>query len=95
MAHDLENIKCPIIGELAGHVTARHRTGILDCLARIKNQGNILDNFIDDGGIDALIKLLNYQSTKVLDCTLSILANVFLKSCVREKVNIMFHLIYL
>ncbi|XP_057321264.1 armadillo repeat-containing protein 5 [Microplitis mediator] len=81
------NNKLAIVSELSGHIGAGSKTGILASLTAIKNDSKTFELFIADAGLDIVIKLLKYQSSKVLDTALSILANAFLKGSVREQVR--------
>lgn len=87
MSLDGENNDLSIIRELSDHVAAHSKIAIIHCLVKIRSDTKILDRLIKDGGIDILTKLLKCQNVKILDNTLSILANAFLKTTVREEVK--------
>ncbi|CAD6205679.1 GSCOCG00009963001-RA-CDS [Cotesia congregata] len=81
------NNNLSIVAELSRHIETGSKTGIITCLTTIKNESKIFELFITDKGLDVVIKLLKYQSSKVLDIALSILANAFLRESVREQVH--------
>ncbi|XP_017887307.1 armadillo repeat-containing protein 5 [Ceratina calcarata] len=76
-----------ILRELVKHIKSESKSGILSCLIRLKNDSKCFKHFVKDGGLGILINLLNYQNMKILNVTLSILANACMTSDTREKVR--------
>ncbi|XP_034941808.1 uncharacterized protein Rnb [Chelonus insularis] len=84
--HD-RKLRSSVIEELSDHVSSRSKHDIIACLNTVKNDPKIFDDFCKGKGLDILIKLLKYQNARILDITLSILANAFLESSIREEVR--------
>lgn len=79
----------PILQELVKCIKLESKDGILSCLMQIKNSLICYQQFAKDGGLGILVNLLNYyNSSKILNMTLSILANACMYSDAREKVQI-------
>ncbi|XP_015110238.1 armadillo repeat-containing protein 5 [Diachasma alloeum] len=74
-----------IVKELDGYISSRDKAGILGILKRIKEESRVFEGFVKNGGLKVLIEVLRVQNTKILDYALSILANAYLKSWVREE----------
>ncbi|XP_076278500.1 BTB/POZ domain-containing protein Rnb [Lasioglossum baleicum] len=77
----------PILQELLKHVKTESKSGISSCLVRLKNEPKCYKQFAKDGGLGILVNLLRCQNLKILNMTLSILANACLHSDAREKVR--------
>ncbi|XP_078044752.1 BTB/POZ domain-containing protein Rnb isoform X2 [Augochlora pura] len=79
----------PILPELLKHVKAKRESnsGIFSCLVRLKNEPKCYKQFAKDGGLGILVNLLRCHNMKILNMTLSILANACLHSDAREKVR--------
>lgn len=80
------NNECPLVKELSNCLKENSRSGIVSCLTRIKTDQKCSQKVMENGGVCLLVELLRYRNTKVMDTTLSILANACLISRVREKV---------
>lgn len=72
--------------ELSKYLKNNSKSGITTCLARLKNDSKCYRQFVKDGGLNVLIKLLRSQDLKILNMTLSILANACMISDTREEV---------
>lgn len=84
-----ERHNCPILQELVKCIKLESKSGILSCLKRLKDDSRCCKQFVKDGGIDILVNLLRYfHNTKVLNMTLSILADACMNSDARKKVQI-------
>lgn len=79
---------CPLVVELSNYVKEDSRSGIVSCLTRIKTDQKCSERLMENGGVGLLVELLGYRNIKVLEATLSILANACLLSHVREKVSL-------
>nr|XP_033322147.1 armadillo repeat-containing protein 5 [Megalopta genalis] len=77
----------PILPELLKHVKTDSKSGISSCLVRLKNEPKCYKQFAKDGGLGILVNLLRCHNLKILNMTLSILANACLHSDAREKVR--------
>ncbi|XP_076653762.1 BTB/POZ domain-containing protein Rnb isoform X2 [Halictus rubicundus] len=77
----------PILQELLKHVKTESKSGIYSCLVRLKNEPKCYKQFAKDGGLGILVNLLRCHNLKILNMTLSILANACLHSDAREKVR--------
>lgn len=79
----------PILQELVKCIKLESKGGILSCLVRLKNDSKCYKQFAKDGGLGILVNLLHYyHNIKILNMTLSILANACMNSDAREKVQI-------
>ncbi|XP_060811648.1 armadillo repeat-containing protein 5 [Bombus pascuorum] len=78
----------PILQELVKCIKLESKGGILSCLVRLKNDSKCYKQFAKDGGLGILVNLLHYyHNIKILNVTLSILANACMNSDAREKVR--------
>ncbi|KAK2581865.1 hypothetical protein KPH14_002328 [Odynerus spinipes] len=73
--------------ELSKYLKTNSKSGITTCLARLKNDSKCYRQFVKDGGLNILVTLLRSQDLKILNMTLSILANACMVSDVREEVK--------
>ncbi|OAD58302.1 Armadillo repeat-containing protein 5 [Eufriesea mexicana] len=76
-----------VLQELLKHIKLKSISGILSCLARLQNDSKCYKQFAKNGGLSILVNLLHYHNTKILNMTLSILANACMNSDAREKVK--------
>ncbi|XP_063973296.1 armadillo repeat-containing protein 5 [Diachasmimorpha longicaudata] len=76
-----------IVKELDRYISSRDKAGILAILKRIKEESRVFEGFIKNGGLKVLVQVLRVQNTRILDYALSILANAYLKSWVREEIK--------
>ncbi|XP_076675105.1 BTB/POZ domain-containing protein Rnb isoform X1 [Andrena cerasifolii] len=79
--------ECPILQEVLKHIKLESKSGISSCLARLKNEPKCYKQFVKDGGLGILVNLLRYHNLKILNMTLSILANACMTADAREKVR--------
>ncbi|KAK1133789.1 hypothetical protein K0M31_011579 [Melipona bicolor] len=77
----------PVLQELLKYIKLESKSGILSCLVRLKNDSKYYKQFAKDGGLGILVNLLHYHNAKIVNMTLSILANVCMNSDAREKVK--------
>lgn len=77
-----------VLQELLKHIKLESKSGILSCLARLQNDSKCYKQFAKNGGLGILVNLLHYHNTKILNMTLSILANACMNSDAREKVHV-------
>ncbi|XP_011307321.1 armadillo repeat-containing protein 5 [Fopius arisanus] len=77
-----------IVKELDGYFSSRDKAGILGVLKRVKEDSRVFEGFLKNGGLKVLVGVLKVQNTRILDYALSILANAYLKSWVREETKI-------
>ncbi|KOC67114.1 Armadillo repeat-containing protein 5 [Habropoda laboriosa] len=77
----------PILQELLKHIKSESKCGISSCLVRLKNDSKCYKQFAKDGGLGILVNLLHYHNVKILNMTLSILANACMNPDAREKVK--------
>ncbi|CAL7947352.1 unnamed protein product [Xylocopa violacea] len=77
----------PVLRDLLTYIKSESKNGILSCLIRLKNDTKCYKQFTKDGGLSILVNLLRYHNTKILNITLSILANACISSDAREKVK--------
>ncbi|XP_054007944.1 armadillo repeat-containing protein 5 isoform X1 [Hylaeus anthracinus] len=82
-----EKRECPILKELLKHLKSESKGGISLCLERIKNEPKCYKQFAKDGGLGILVNLLRFHNLKILNMTLSILANACMTSDARQKVR--------
>ncbi|XP_035723787.1 armadillo repeat-containing protein 5-like [Vespa mandarinia] len=73
--------------ELSKYLKNSSKSGITTCLAQLKTDSKCYRQFVKDGGLNILIKLLRSQDLKILNMTLSILANACMISDTREEVK--------
>lgn len=78
----------PILQELFKHIKLDSKSGIWSCLTQLKNDSKCYKQFAKDGGLGILVNLLHCHNIKILNMTLSILANACMNSDAREKVYI-------
>ena len=90
-----EKQECPILQEVLNHIKLESKSGISSCLARLKNDPKCYKQFVKDGGLGILVNLLRYHNLKILNMTLSILANACMTADAREKVQAHFFYFYL
>lgn len=81
-----EKQECPIHQELLKYLKSESKGGISSCLVRIKNEPKCYKQFAKDGGLGILVNLLRFHNLKILNMTLSILANACMTSDARQKV---------
>lgn len=79
----------PILQELSKHIKVESKSGISSCLVRLKNEPKSYKQFAKDGGLGILVNLLRYHNLKILNMTLSILANACMTTDAREKVQVL------
>ncbi|CAK9809483.1 Armadillo repeat-containing protein 5 [Anthophora plagiata] len=77
----------PVLQELLKHIKLESKSGISSCLVRLKTDSKCYKQFAKDGGLGILVNLLHYHNVKILNMTLSILANACMNSDAREKVK--------
>ncbi|XP_012349280.1 armadillo repeat-containing protein 5 [Apis florea] len=82
-----ERQESPILQELFKHIKLDSKSGIWSCLTRLKNDSKCYKQFAKDGGLGILVNLLHCHNIKILNMTLSILANACMNSDAREKVK--------
>ena len=78
----------PILQELFKHIKLDSKSGIWSCLTQLKNDSKCYKQFAKDGGLGILVNLLHCHNIKILNMTLSILANACMNSDAREKVYV-------
>ncbi|XP_043254463.1 armadillo repeat-containing protein 5 [Colletes gigas] len=76
-----------ILHELMKHLKSESKEGISSCLERLKNEPKCWKQFAKDGGMGILVNLLRFHNLKILNITLSILANACMTSDARQKVR--------
>ncbi|XP_076232608.1 BTB/POZ domain-containing protein Rnb [Calliopsis andreniformis] len=76
-----------ILNELSKYIKLESKSGISSCLVRLKNEPKCYKQFAKDGGLGILVNLLRYHNLKILNMTLSILANACMSADAREKVR--------
>ncbi|XP_003704054.2 BTB/POZ domain-containing protein Rnb [Megachile rotundata] len=82
-----EKQECPLLPELLKHMKSGSKSGISSCLERLKNEPNCYKQFTKDAGLGILVNLLRFHNLRILNMTLSILANACISSDAREKVR--------
>ncbi|XP_029052676.1 armadillo repeat-containing protein 5 [Osmia bicornis bicornis] len=76
-----------LVPELLKHMKSGSKSGISSCLERLKNEPNCYKQFTRDAGLGILVNLLRFHNLRILNMTLSILANACINSDAREKVK--------
>ncbi|XP_015185969.1 PREDICTED: armadillo repeat-containing protein 5 [Polistes dominula] len=87
MSSPNEKSDLSLLIELSKYLKVNSKSGITNCLARLKTDSKCYRQFVKDGGLTILIKLLRSQDLKILNMTLSLLANACLISDAREEVK--------
>ncbi|KAI4495640.1 hypothetical protein M0802_008475 [Mischocyttarus mexicanus] len=87
MSSSFEKSDYTLLIELSKYLKTNSKSGITNCLARLKTDSKCYRQFVKDGGLSILIKLLQSQDLKILNMTLSLLANACLISDAREEVK--------
>ncbi|OXU25505.1 hypothetical protein TSAR_000315 [Trichomalopsis sarcophagae] len=98
MSSELEKADSHTLVELKKHVKANAKAHILGCLTRLKGDSQCCKRFVKAGGLDLLVQLLRFQDSKIMNASLSILANLCLNSDARQQVrdtNITFNTIWI
>ncbi|KAG7208927.1 hypothetical protein KM043_015106 [Ampulex compressa] len=87
MSSVVDESKCLILEELMKHLKSDSKTGIIVCLSRLKCEPKSYKLFAKNGGLGILVNLLCYHNLKILNMTLSILANACMTYEARDKVR--------
>lgn len=82
-----EKQESSLVPELLKHMKSGSKSGISSCLERLKNEPNCYKQFTRDAGLGILVNLLRFHNLRILNMTLSILANACINSDAREKVS--------
>ncbi|KAJ8679925.1 hypothetical protein QAD02_015712 [Eretmocerus hayati] len=87
MSTQLEEKDSHTLAELKKQITANSKPKILACLTRLRDDSQCCKRFINSGGLGLLVQLLKYQDIKIINATLSILANACIGSDARQEVR--------
>lgn len=89
MSDELEKPSSHTLNELKKHLKSKQpsKTDLCLCLERLKKNPQSSKNFIKAGGLVSLVQLLRFQDIKIMNTSLSILANMCLNSDVRNQVS--------
>lgn len=82
-----EKLSTTLLTELSNNIKSNSKSGILSCLSRLRNDNKCYKQFEKDGGFVVLVELLRYQNIRILNISLSILANACLVSKTRYQVS--------
>jgi hypothetical protein len=95
MSSEFEKGDSHTLVELRKHVKGNSKASILSCLTRLKGDTQCCKRLIKAGGLELLVQLLRYQDLKIMNASLSILANLCMNSDTRQQVSPIFNKPYL
>lgn len=87
MSSASEKIDCQLTRDLVRSLKSDSKSDICASLTTLKKDPKYHRQFVKDGGLAPLVQLLRSETIKILDLSLSVLANMCLHGYVRHEVH--------